>query len=288
MPFYIFAWVASILYGLYSIVAKLIGKYQLKNVYQFSFFITFFSAIVTTIISIANGAQIPISWMYVVLAGLLVAIGNILFLSALKKLDVSVISPLFYLRVVMTVGLGYLFLGENLTIRSILLMSLVIIAGMFATMDEKFSIKSFFTKNIGLGIFFMFVLSIQTLFVNRAVAQTDYWTATLWMGILAAGFSLIFLFPKFYKDVRKSKPIDYLGVLILSLIGGVGELAAYKAFAGNLGISSIIVSLPMSMFIVFLFAIWKPSLLERHSIKVYLVRFIAAGVMIWGALSLTR
>lgn len=286
MPFYIFAWTASILYGLYSIVAKLIGKYQLKNVYQFSFFITFFSAIVTTIISIANGAQIPTSWMYIALAGFFVALGNILFLSALKKLDVSVISPLFNLRVVMTIGLGYLILGESLTLKSVTLMSMVIIAGMFATMDEKFSIKSFFTKNIGLGIFFMFVLSIQTLFINRAVAQTNYWTATLWMGILAAGFSFIFLFPKFYKDVQKSKPIDYLGVLLLSLIGGLGELAAYKAFAGNLGISSIIVSLPMSMFVVLLFAFWKPSLLERHTIKVYAVRFIAAGVMIWGALLL--
>lgn len=283
MPFYVFAWTASILYGLYSIVAKLIGKYQLKNVYQFSFFITFFSAIVTTIVSISNGAQIPTSWMYVVLAGLFVAIGNILFLSALKKLDVSVISPLFNLRVVMTIILGYIFLGESITIGSLLLMSIVIIAGMFATMDERFSIKSFFTKNIGLGIFFMFVLSIQTLFINRAVAQTDYWTAILWIGILATVFSFTFLVPKFYKDVRKSKPADYLGVLILSLIGGVGDLAAYKAFAGNLGISSIIVSLPMSMFIVFLFAIWKPNLLEQHTVKVYAVRFIAAGVMIWGA-----
>jgi uncharacterized membrane protein len=269
-------------------VAKLIGKYQLKNVYQFSFFITFFSAIVTTVISIANGAQIPTNWMYVILAGLFVAIGSILFLSVLKKLDVSVVSPLFYLRVVMTVILGCLFLGENLTLKSVLLMSIIIIAGMFATMDEKFSIKSFFTKNIGLGIFFMFILSIQTLFINRAVAQTNYWTAILWMGILAAGFSFIFLFPKFVKDVRKSKPIDYIGVLILSLIGGVGELAAYKAFESNVGTSSLIISLPMSMILVFFFALWKPSLLERHTIKVYAIRFIAAGVMIWGAMSLTR
>jgi hypothetical protein len=77
-------------------------------------------------------------------------------------------------------------------------------------------------------------------------------------------------------------------VLILSLIGGVGELAAYKAFESNVGTSSLIISLPMSMILVFFFALWKPSLLERHTIKVYAIRFIAAGVMIWGAMSLTR
>jgi len=287
MPFYVFAWTTSIIYGLYAVIAKLIGKYQLKNVFQFSFFIILFSRIITTIISIANGAQVPSNWTYIILAGLFLAIGNILYLSVLKSLDLSVMSPLFYLRVVMTVFLGYLFLGENLTIKSIMLIGMIVIAGIFVTMDEKFSIRSFFTKKIGLGLFFMLVLSIQTVFVNRAIAQTDYWTASLWMGLVAIVFSFIFLFKRFYKDVLKSKITDYMGVLLLSIFGGIGDLTAYKAFAGNVGISSIIISLPMSMILVFIFALWKPSLLERHTIKVYVVRFVAAGVMIWGALMLT-
>jgi hypothetical protein len=104
---------------------------------------------------------------------------------------------------------------------------------------------------------------------------------------MAIVFSFIFLFKRFYKDVLKSKFTDYMGVLLLSIFGGIGDLAAYKAFAGNVGISSIIISLPMSMILVFIFALWKPQLLERHTLKVYAVRFIAAGVMIWGALTLT-
>lgn len=284
MSFYVFAWIASITYGLYAITAKLIGKHKLKNTAQFSFFITLFSGVVTTIIALFNGAKIPTNWTYITLAALFLSLGNILYLTVLKSLDVSVMSPLFNLRVVITVFFGFIFLGEPLSSKSIILIGLIIFAGIFATMDEKFSVKSFFTKKIALGLLFMVVLSVQTLFVNRAVAQTNYWTAVLWMALLAVIFSFIFLFSRFHSDVLKSKPSDYFGVSLLAIFGGLGDLAAYKAFSGNIGISSIIISLPISMLLAFIFALWKPNLLEKHTVKVYLVRFIAAGVMIWGAL----
>jgi drug/metabolite transporter (DMT)-like permease len=283
-----FAWVASIVYGLYSITAKLIGKYTLKNVSQFSFFIMLFSGIVSGTISIINGASMPNNWTYIILAALFLSLGNLLYLSTLKNLDVSVLSPLFNLRVVITVLIGYFLLGERLTSDSFLLVMLIVVAGVFATMDERFSIKSFFTKKIALGLLFMLVLSIQSFFINRAIDQAGYWTATLWMVALAALFSFIFLFKNFYKDVLKSKLSDYSGVLLLSLFGGVGDLAAYKAFQGNVGVSSVIISLPISMLFAFMFSIWKPSLLEKHPVKVYVLRFAMAGIMIWGALNLSK
>jgi len=147
--------------------------------------------------------------------------------------------------------LGYLFLGEKLSVNSIFLISIIVIAGIFASMDEKFSLKSFFTKKIALGIFFMLVLSGQSFFVNRAVSQNDYWTTTLWIGLLSILFSFVILLKSFYKDFLKSKMSDYYGVMLLSLFGGIGDLAAYKAFSGNVGISSVIISLPISMVFVF-------------------------------------
>lgn len=281
-----FAWIASITYGLYAVTAKLIGKYQLKNSYQFSFFITLFSGIIMSIISYFNGGRLATEWSYLLLAGLFLSIGSVLYLATLKVLDVSVMSPLFNVRVAITVILGALFLGESLSMRSVLLICLIIIAGFFATMDEKFSIKAFLSKNIGLGIFFMFILSIQSILINRAIDQTNYWTAMLWMSILAPIFSLILLFPKFKNDLLTTKPNQYIGVLILSIFGGVGDLSAYKAFEGNVGISSVIISLPVSMVLAFVLSLWKPDLMEKHPIKVYAVRFIAAGVMIWSAMQL--
>ena len=281
-----FAWIASITYGLYAVTAKLIGKYQLKNSYQFSFFITLFSGIIMSIISYFNGGRLATEWSYILLAGLFLSIGSALYLATLKVLDVSVMSPLFNVRVAITVILGAIFLGEALSMRSVLLIFLIIIAGFFATMDEKFSIKAFLSKNIGLGLFFMFVLSIQSILINRAIDQTNYWTAMLWMSILAPIFSFLLLFPKFKNDLLSTKPNQYIGVLILSIFGGVGDLSAYKAFEGNVGLSSVIISLPVSMVLAFVLSLWKPNLMEKHPIKVYFVRFTAAGIMIWSALQL--
>jgi len=185
-----------------------------------------------------------------------------------------------------TVIFGFFLLGESLSSKSVLLIVLIFIAGFFATMDEKFSFKSFFTKKIALGLLFMLILSIQSVFINQAIDQTDYWTATLWMSLLAIIFSFVFLFSKFKKDLAKSKSQQYLGVGLLSLLGAGGDLAAYKAFENNVGISSVIISLPISMIMAFVLSVWKPSLIERHSLKVYLVRFTAATVMIWAALQL--
>lgn len=282
----IFAWVASITYGLYAITAKLIGKYQLKNSYQFSFFITLFSGVIMSVIAYYNGGRLAAEWTYILLAGLFLSIGSALYLATLKVLDVSVMSPLFNVRVAITVILGAIFLGESLTTKSVYLIILIFIASFFATMDERFSIKAFLTKNIGLGLFFMFILSIQSLLINRAIDQTNYWTAMLWMSILAPIFSFLLLYPKFKNDLSNSKPNQYLGVLILSVIGGIGDLSAYKAFEGNVGLSSVIISLPVSMVLAFVLSLWKPDLMEKHPIKVYTVRFLAAGVMIWSALQL--
>ena len=132
----------------------------------------------------------------------------------------------------------------------------------------------------------MFVLSIQSIFINRAIDQTNYWTAILWISLSAILFSFIFLYPKFKNDLKKTHIKNYSGVGLLALVGGIGDLSAFKAFEGNVGISSVIISLPVSMLMAFVFSIWKPELLEKHTLKVYLIRFSAATIMIWGALQL--
>lgn len=282
----VYAWVASITYGLYSVTAKLIGKYQLSNSYQFSFFITLISGLLMATIALSNGAKFAPNWSFIILASLFLALGNALYLRALKVLDVSVISPLFNVRVAITVILSFLILGESLSIQSIYLIGIIFIAGFFASMDEAFSFKSFFTKNIGIGLLFMLVLSIQSIFVNKAINLSDYWTATLWMSLIAIVFSFVIFYSRFKDDLSTTSPKKYFGVGLLALIGGVGDLAAYKAFEGNVGLSSVIISLPVSMFLAFILSLWKPSLMEKHSLRVYLVRFTAAGIMIWSALQL--
>ena len=208
----VFAWIASITFGFYAVVAKLIGKYQLKNSYQFSFFSTLFGGILMALIAYANGGRLATQWMFIVLAAVFLALGNTLYLMTLKVLDVSVMGPLYNFRSVITVILGVLLLQEATSFQAVALIAVIIFSGFFATMDERFSLKSFFSKSIFVGLLYMIVSSIQTILINRAVDQTDYWTAVLWMGLLAIIFCFIFLYPKFKKDLSKSRLSDYRGV----------------------------------------------------------------------------
>lgn len=237
-------------------------------------------------IAFLYGAGIPTNWTYIILSSALMAIGSAFYLATLKVLDVSVISPLYNLRVAITVLLGAIFLGESLNSNSLILILIILIAGFFATMDEKFSIKSFFTLKVGLGLGFMFVLSIQSIFINRAIDQNSYWTAMLWMSIFSIFFSFSLLYSRFKHDIKTTSLKNYYGVVVLAIIGAMGDLAAYRAFEANVGISSVIISLPISMIMVFALSIWKPDLLEKHTLRVYIVRFLAAFVMVWCALLL--
>lgn len=287
MSFVTFAWIATFIYGFNTIAAKLISKYQLKNIFQYSFSMVLFSAIFSGTIAIFNGASFPNNWSFVLLSGLFLSLANVLYIVVLQKLDISVISSLYNIKMAIAIPLSFILLGEKFSFESIIIILIIICAGMFATMDEKLSIKSFFSKSIGLGLIFITVIVFQNIFINKASVSNDYWTIILWMGISATFFSFIFLFPKFKKDVSTSKISDYLGVLALSFFGTFGDLATFKAFSRNVGISSIIISLPISMILVFILSFWKPELLEKHTLKVYLIRFISAGVMIWGALKLS-
>ncbi len=288
MPYYVYAWVGTLLLGFYAIIAKLTGKYKITNPSQFSFFATLFGGFITIGMALLNGAGWPKNWTFIILAGLFLAISNLIYLIVVKKLDVTVLSPLFNLKSVATVLLGYFFLGEILTTRMMVLIGVVVVAGIFATMDERFSLKSFLNKNIMLGIFLMFFASIQVLLINRALSQNSYWTGMMWMVIISIIFSFGINYPRFYKDLKKTKIKDYSGVVLLAIFGGLSDLAVYKAYEGNVGVSSIIFSLPLSMVLSLFFVFWKPDLLEKHTVKVYIVRFAAAAVMILGALGLSR
>jgi drug/metabolite transporter (DMT)-like permease len=203
-------------------------------------------------------------------------------------LEMTILSPMFNLKMVITVLLGYFFLGEVLTSKKVWLIAMIVVAGMFATTDERFSIKSFLDKKIFLAIFLMFFTSVLTIFINRTINQNGYWTATLWMVTMSIVFSFILNFPLFYKDLKKTKLSDYGWIPILAIIGGIGDLAAYKALEENVGISSIIICLPFAMMMSIILAFWKPELMEKHTAKVYVIRVVAAGIMIFGAINLSR
>ena len=164
---------------------------------------------------------------------------------------------------------------------------LIIVAGVFATVDEKFNIRSFFNPSVGIGLTAMAFLAINNASIKWAFTFNDVWTVNLWIGIISFLVILPTL-PLFYKDLYKIKAKQLWPVGLMGLFQTLTNFTLTSALAVNVGITSIIMSLPISMILAVLFSIYAPKLLEKHATKIYVIRFAAAIIMIYGALQLSR
>lgn len=286
MPFYVFAWIANFAYASEVIFTKLTSKYGIKNPWVFNFLWNVILALLMLPIALLNGLTVPSTWLNIFLSGLTTAIFSTIYVYCLYKVDVSVASPLFNVRTIFALLFGVLMLGEIIQNWQYPLILILIISGFFVTYDEKFSLKSFFNKNVLLLTFAMATLAIYSVFLNRAIHEAGFWNATFWNMFLVP-FFLLPTFPLFKNDMRRIRSKQISALFVISLAGIAGVLASNVAYAKNIGITTAIMSIPFSMiFAVILAWIW-PTLLEKHTKKVYAVRLISTAVMIFCALRLS-
>lgn len=286
MPFYIFAWIGATGYGLTTVLLKLTSKHSIKNPWLMNYLYTFFFLLFTTPVALLNHVTLPSVWTNIFLAAFFYSLYFIFVTLSIYKLDVTTLSPLYNFRAAFSIFLGVIFLHEALVGQKLFLIILILFAGFFVSLDEKMKLSSFFQKGIVLALTAMISLSLTGMFVNKAIADVGYWNATFFMYLLIQLMMLLTL-PLFGKDLVKVSK-SQLGWIALSGLAFVtADLAANRAYSVNLGISSVIISLPVSMILAFLFSVFAPKLLEKHSFKVYAVRFSAAFIMIAAALKLT-
>lgn len=286
MPFYVYAWVASFLFGSVAIIGKLTAKYTIPNAYLFNFLWMGFSLLLTIPIALVNRVGFPVYWPSLILVAIFNAAFGLLYIISLKYLDVSVLVPLLNFRTAFVAILGAVFLGEVLTFSQYLLVSLIFFCGLFVSMDEKLSLRSFFNWEIGMALLCTLSYTLMGLSINRAIAQNGYWTTTLWMAVLSQ-ILLLVTFPFFKKDIGKLNHKQILSVFAMSLALALGILNENRAYQENVVITSIITALPISMIMVFILSIFSPKLLEKHTLKVYVIRFAAAALMILAAFRLS-
>lgn len=285
MNLYFLAWTASILFGVGAIAAKLTSKHSVSNPWLFNFFWMLFILVLIVPTAIYFGAGIPSHWLYIILGSICFALSSVLYTFTVYKLDASVLSPLWSFRTAMAVILGAVLLNEVLTTHQYFLIAIIFIFGMFTSIDEKFSIKSFFTRGVAVALVAMLAFTLQYICFNKSSAVVGYWNTALWVPIFGQ-ILLCATIPFFKKEVSSITKKQYASISIVAFIGFFGTLIANAAYAQNISISSSIIALPVSMVLAFLFSLFAPEILEKHSLKVYAIRFIAAFIMIFAALNL--
>lgn len=286
MSFYVFAWVASFLFGLVAIIGKLTAKHAITNAYLFNFLWMLFSLLLTIPIAVANNVILPTHWPNLILVAIFNAAFGLLYIISISLLDISIVIPLLNFRTAFVAILGALFLGEVLTPFQYLLVGIIFLCGLFVSIDEKYSIRSFFRWPIAIALLATLSYALMGIFVNKSITENGYWEVTLWMAILSQ-IMLLVTFPFFKKDIKKLNFKQLISVFAMSLALTLGILGENRAYQDNVVVTSIITSLPISVVLVFVLSFFAPRLLEKHTLKVYIIRFTAAAIMILSALKLS-
>lgn len=286
MSYVVFAWIASVLFAVEGIIGKLTSKYSINNPWLFAFAWNLIVLLFTLVIVLSQKVAFPTSWGNIFLVGLFYALGSIFYTLSLYALDVSVLAPMFNFRTIFSVILGVFLLGQSLALFQYALIGVIVIAGFFVSLDEHMKIKSFFNPSTFIVLMCMLTIALEGIFTNKALRTDSLWTVTLWYQVVGQTI-LLATIPKFWRDV-KTINLSKIGTLsVMSIAGTAGLVAANISYMGNVGIASTIISLPVSMVMAFIFAVFAPKLLERHPMKIYAIRFAAAAVMFLAAIKLT-
>lgn len=286
MSYIMYSWLAASLLGVEAVLGKLTSKYSIKNAWLFSFVWSLIILLFTVPIALANHVGVPVEWWNLFMAALFYALSGVFYTLALFALDLSVLSPMWNFRIVFSVILGVFMLGQVLTQWQYGLIAVICISGFFVNMDEHWSFRSFFRKPIVIALIEMLIVAFYGVYTNKSIATNGYWATTLWSEVIAQVMLLVII-PKFWKEIR-TITVKQIGALsVMSVAGTTGMLAANAAYAGNVAIASTIISLPVSMVLAFLFSVFAPKLLEKHTMKIYAIRFAAAAVMFIAAIRLT-
>lgn len=285
----LYAWIASIASATTPLVIKASSRSLVKSSWLFNLLWVGFSIPFIAGLALIKGGGIPTHWTPLLLLAGCYAIYYVSITSAVYKLDVTVVAPLFSLRAAFAVLLGLLFLDEKISALGLMLIILIILAIPLAAYNEKLRLKSFMHAYIFIAIFAMAMLAFVGYFSHQSVKDNGYATTLLWQGVL----TFLFLLPtlQFISSSREQFTKYKLSpFLILGFSGFIYTVTATTAFAHNLALSSVIVSLPLSMVFAYILGRAIPRFSENQATKVYAIRFTGAFIMVSSAvlLSFTR
>jgi drug/metabolite transporter (DMT)-like permease len=285
MSYVAFAWIAVIVYGLETVIIKLSSKYSIKNPWLFNILWNIIFVLFMVPFYASQHISMPKTWESLLVVSTLSAVCSILYIVMIYRLDVSVLSPLYNVKTGLAVFFAWALLGETMTMYQSVLVMIIIVMGFIVSIEEKTTFKSFFRKDIVYAMVFMVVLALYVIFLKKTILDIGFWNTNVWV----AGLTLVFLLPtytKFKKDLKTLTWKQVVPVVLVALTSTIAYVTSNKAYEAHVGITSVIMSFPSSMILAFILAIVWPQLMERHTMKVYAMRFAATAVMFWCAIQL--
>lgn len=288
MPLYaVLSFVAASCFAVSGIIEKFASKHAITNRWQllFWYYVTFipFVLIIPFISHIVfpESAQV---WLYIALYSMLFLLGNICFFTAIFQTDASVFSPLFQLQAAFLAVLSYLFLGERFAGHNYFWMVLMLAGAMLVSMDELFTVRTFFRRSILLVIAMQILHAGSNMFAGFLLRSIDFWNVMWWTTIVST--LLVFPFTFFANKLQVKVSWRQLRPMVLTnAVTFIGAAALFRAFAENVTLTAAIslLSGPITFIITLVASKVKPELLEHHTGLVYGIRGVGIILTVAGA-----
>ncbi len=289
MSWAFFAILAALVWAVGNIADKFILTKWVKNPLVILVFVAFLGLLSSVLIYFIKGfSYLPVSGAILIIAtGFLYNGGNLTYLWAVQKEEISKVMPLIYLDPFFTVILAAIFINEILTPLNYLGV-LFFILGVILISSKDFRFK--LNMASGIAILSAFLFAITNILEKYSLASTDFWTVFAYLRI---GFflGLVIILPLCMKDLKQTlkEPANKLiYILFFQSFSIIGTL--FFIIALSYGYASLTATLaaiqPLFVFILASFiSVFYPKILqEKISRKILATKFVSILLIFLGTM----
>jgi|GEM_PF-6461802 len=279
MSYIWFALASATTFGFSILLVKYISKYIIKDSSSLLFWGYVTALPFVVFIPFWQGWQFDWSFILpIFLHSLLLTSGTVFFLKGLRQTDASIIGPLFQLQSGFIVVLAAIFLKEQHSLSLYGSLLLLTLGAMLVTVTDKSKWRGLLEPGV-ISICIMQLLHAgANIAVGLALKNTTGWQILFYSMIFNSLISIGIALSQKQPITLDLKKISWL--FLRGFLTVLGTAFLYQAYKTNISISASfgLLSSPL-VFIISLISAWLvPGLLEKQSLKTYLIR--AAGMAI--------
>jgi drug/metabolite transporter (DMT)-like permease len=151
--------------------------------------------------------------LFIVFGGMIFVAAYIPYVYALKEDEASLVAPLFQMIFVFSFILGFLFLGEKLTMAQFIASICILIGSIILSIDLDSSVRKLRSKTFYRMALASFLIALNMLIFKIVALGSSFWVTTFWEYIGAALFGILLLIlsrkihKAFFDTLKRTKVI---------------------------------------------------------------------------------
>lgn len=225
---------SALLFGIWTVVLKRTVDHEHKTK-----IVALYPLIAAIGIALTGNVDYHVSkqeFLFIFMATLMAAFALYCHMIAMRKLPISIYAPLLNLSPVFLFFIGYLLLGETMTVLTGIGLAVTVIAAVLLEFDSKHwkkSLQQFMTKRAVIVMMLAaLIVSFSPLFARMAMRTVNYFTFVFYFMLI-----LSCIYWVFHIVVHRELPIaglngqQVLWLLLLGVLIGISDLMIMAAIA---------------------------------------------------------